>query len=369
MVLNKIIVDENSADSIEDTNRMAVFPPVGSTTAPVLQPIDELRAVFQQGIQQGTDEARVNQLIAAGITGKLDTDLGNVGTPADAAAFRTAIGAAAAGDAVDITGKLNIDLQNADDSLTTAEQNLFANRVGLLRNTIDNLANTGLISEATRQTWRTLLNVAVAPTTYPTEGTTTNITARRGEFIHFSDTGHTYLCNQAVTLQGRLIAQSDLFSQIHLDRATEGEMRAGTETGLRANSPALIKEAIDALVQYANVNGRPFINVAPGAAFPTPTSSNEDLLLVAGTAQGRTLYHQQVEHGSDLSVTYREFNSSDLSSGNYQGEVNYIENLPSDANNGDVYFVRSDHNLRIWNDTATQWGHVAWLQASTLAIS
>ena len=113
-------------------------------------------------------------------------------------------------------------------------------------------------------------------------------------------------------------------------------------------------------IHYAELMGEPFIYVPPGDALPAPTAANQTFLLVAGTAQGRIIYHQQIEHGSALSVTYRDFNSTDLSSGNYRGEVNYPQNLPANASAGDVYYVRNDENLRIYNDVADAWGYEAW---------
>ena len=340
MVTNRIITDVDDGSAIEDDHKFTRWK--DGDPEPYETAFSRIRTAAQQGTLGTPSFDNSTRILTFPVRG---------GSP---------IEVSIPGGTVDLSGKLDIDLQNADASMTVGEQTLFANRAGLLKNTLDNLANLGLITAATRSAWRSMLNVAVAPTVYPTEGTTIQISATDGEFIHFSDTGHTYLCTQTITLQARLVAESSAFSQIHLERATAGEMRAGTESELRANSPSLIKEAIDALVQYANINDRPFIFVEPGSAIPTPTAQNEEFLVVAGTAQSRIIYHQQLTHGNALSVTYRGFNSSDLSSGNYRGEVNYTENLPTDASDGDVYFVRNDHGLRIWNDGASQWGNVFW---------
>ena len=281
---------------------------------------------------------------------KLDRDLDNVdATDAEKTAFLTEVGAAAA------------DLQNIE-SLSTIEQNFVRARIGALDTRMAGIVTS--LSTMERAAIRGKISAGVAPVVFPDENVTASVPLLPDQVIHFTNTGNTYLCVAPVTIQINQIRNDTTnFRQIHLPHVTAAEITAGTEAGARAMGVADIVSIINAhepTIDYPDLMGEPFIYVAPGDALPTPTAANSTFLVVAGTAQARIIYHQQIEHGDDLSVTYRQFNSTDLSSGNYRGEVDFPQNLPTDASAGDVYFVRSDQGLRIWNDTASQWGNVFW---------
>ena len=284
---------------------------------------------------------------------KLDRDLDNVdATAAEKAAFLLEVGALAR------------NLQNVPTDLTAIEKNAFRSFVDIMDVRGANLV-TGL-SLAERAAFRGKISAAVGPVVFPDENSTVNVSLLEDQVVHFTNTGNTYLAvNDVLSIQFNQIRNDQVnFRQIHLPHVTAAEINAGTEPGARAMGVTDIISIINThkpTIHYPDLAGEPFIYVAPGDALPTPTAANSIFLVVAGTAQGRIIYHQSIQHGSALSVTYREFNSTDLSSGNYRGEANYIENLPSDASDGDVYFVRSSHALRIWNDTASEWGNVFWV--------
>ena len=267
------------------------------------------------------------------------------------------------GGTVDVSGKLDVDLQNVDTTLSAIEKNYFRVYTDTLDNRAAGLA-TGL-SSSEQAAIRGKISAGVAALVLPDENSTGNIALTANQTIHFTNTGNTYLVvNDIADIQIDQI-RNDLTNirQIHLPHVTAAEINAGTEIDARAMGPADIVSIINAhkpIIEYANLMGEPFIYVAPGDALPAPTAANQTFLLVAGTAQGRIIYHQQIEHGSALSVTYRDFNSTDLSTGNYRGEVNYPQNLPANASAGDVYYVRNDENLRIYNDIAGAWGYEAW---------
>ena len=264
---------------------------------------------------------------------------------------------------VDVSGKLDVDLQNVDTTLSAIEKNYFRVYTDTLDVRAAGLA-TGL-SDAERASIRGKISAGVAPVVLADENSTGNIALTANQVIHFTNTGNTYLVvNDIADIQIDQI-RNDLVNirQIHLPHVSAAEITAGTEIDARAMGPADVVSIINAhkpIIEYANLMGEPFIYVAPGDALPAPTDGNKTFLLVAGTAQGRIIYHQQIEHGSALAVTYRDFNSTDLSSGNYRGEVNFPQNLPATASAGDVYYVRNDENLRIYNDIADAWGYESW---------
>ena len=357
-VTGKLDTDLQNVASLTTTEQEAFRTAIGAGTP---QPIDlsgKLNTTLDNlGTVTGPDKLDFRTELDV-----MKTDMANIDTSttplSNAATIRAALGIDSA-----VVGKLDRDLQNVDQSLSNIEKNAFRAFVDIMDVRGANLV-TGL-SLAERDAIRGKITAAVAPVVFPDENVSANVSLLQDQVIHFTNTGNTYIAVADVTnIQINLIRNDTTnFRQIHLPHVTAAEITAGTEVRARAMGPADVVSIINAhkpTIDYPDLAGEPFIYVAPGDALPTPTSANQTFLVVAGAAQGRIIYHQKVEHGSDLSVTYRLFNSSDLASGNFIGAVNYPENRPTDANDGDVIFVRSDHNIYIWNDTAQQWAYLPW---------
>ena len=343
MVINRIITDVDDGSAIEDDHKFTRWK--DGDPEPYETAWSRIRALAQAG-RLGTPTWDNNtRTLSFPVVG---------GAPVEIVI---------PGGTVDISGKLDVDLQNIDTALTAIQKNYFRVYTDTLDVRAAGLA-TGL-SDAERSAIRGKISAGVAPVVLADENSTGNIALTANQVIHFTNTGNTYLVvNDIADIQIDQI-RNDLVNirQIHLPHVSAAEINAGTEIDARAMGPADIVSIINAhkpIINYADLMGEPFIYVPPGDALPAPVASNQTFLLVAGTAQGRIIYHQQIEHGSALSVTYRDFNSTDLSSGNYRGEVNYPQNLPATANAGDVYYVRNDENLRIYNDVADAWGYEAW---------
>ena len=343
MVINRIITDVDDGSAIEDDHKFTRWK--DGDPEPYETAWSRIRALAQAGRLGTPTWNNTTRTLSFPVVG---------GAPVEIVI---------PGGTVDISGKLDVDLQNIDTALTNIEKNYFRVYTDTLDVRAAGLA-TGL-SDAERSAIRGKISAGVAPVVLADENSTGNIALTANQVIHFTNTGNTYLVvNDIADIQIDQI-RNDLVNirQIHLPHVSAAEINAGTEIDARAMGPADIVSIINAhkpIINYADLMGEPFIYVPPGDALPAPVASNQTFLLVAGTAQGRIIYHQQIEHGSALSVTYRDFNSTDLSSGNYRGEVNYPQNLPATPNAGDVYYVRNDENLRIWNDIAGQWGYEAW---------
>ena len=343
MVVNRIITDVDDGSAIEDDHKFTRWK--DGDPEPYETAWARIRAAAQAGRLGPPTWNNTTRMLSFPVVG---------GSPVEIEI---------PGGTVDISGKLNVNLQNVDTTLSAIEKNFFRVYTDTLDNRAAGLA-TGL-SAAEQAAIRGKISASVAALVLSDENSTANITLSANQVIHFTNTGNTYLVvNDIADIQIDQI-RNDLTNirQIHLPHVSAAEINAGTEIDARAMGPADIVGIINAhkpTIHYAELMGEPFIYVPPGDALPAPTAANQTFLLVAGTAQGRIIYHQQIEHGSALSVTYRDFNSTDLSSGNYRGEVNYPQNLPANASAGDVYYVRNDENLRIYNDVADAWGYEAW---------
>ena len=207
-----VIIDDQDDDESIEANDLMLIGKAGGT-------------IFSAEV------GRVRQVMQAGFTSGLST-----------AQVQSLIGAAVAN--IDVSGKLNTDLQNVDTDLSSIEKNYIYNELDVAAQSLANL--DGNLSVSERATIRAKLSAGIAPLSFPDSTSAGHGTFSRGDMIHFQDIEEFYVALRDVTAQLRkVLTDTASFARIHLSQVTSAEIMAGTATDTRVFSPADVVSVIN----------------------------------------------------------------------------------------------------------------------------